>query len=76
VFAGLLGLNAGQLSQIQFYSDTGSTLLGPAGEIGFGLPGEVELMPVPEPSTWVAGGLLLGLLGYRERRRIRKALPI
>ncbi len=76
VFAGLLGLNAGQLSQIQFFSDSGSTLLGPAGQIAFGLPGEVELAPVPEPSTWMAGGLLLGLLGYRERRRLRKALAL
>ena len=33
---------------------------------------EVGFSPtaVPEPSTFIAAGLLLGLLGYRERRRI------
>ena len=33
--------------------------------------GTFELVPVPEPSTWVAGTLALLALGYTQRRRIR-----
>ncbi len=31
-----------------------------------------ELTAVPEPSTWIAGGLLLGLIACRERRRFKR----
>ena len=75
LFSGLTGLTSQQLSQITFFSDNGLTRIGTgAAEITFGAGSQVELVPVPEPSTWVAGGLLLGLLGYRERRRLRSLL--
>jgi hypothetical protein len=75
LFAGLTGLTPQQLSQITFYTDNGITQIGSGvSEITFGAGSQVELVPVPEPSTWVAGGLLLGLLGYRERRRLRTLL--
>jgi autotransporter-associated beta strand protein len=57
------GLNSTQLSQINFYSDSGTTLVG-NGQYNPG--GEVS--PVPEPSTVFAGLTLLSLAAYRERR--------
>ena len=33
-----------------------------------------ELVAVPEPSTVVAGLLLVGIVGWRERRRISSLL--
>jgi autotransporter-associated beta strand protein len=75
LFTSLTGLTSTQLGQITFYSDNGLTQIGSGvSEITFGAGGQAELVPVPEPSTWVAGGLLLGLLGYRERRRLRTLL--
>jgi autotransporter-associated beta strand protein len=74
LFTQFTGVTAGQLGQITFYSDNGLTPIGGATQITFGPGGQAELVPVPEPSTWVAGGLLLGLLGYRERRRLRTLL--
>jgi autotransporter-associated beta strand protein len=53
------------LANVQFYSDSGTTLIG----IGGGLIG-TELVPVPEPTAATAALLLLGTLGYRERRRL------
>jgi autotransporter-associated beta strand protein len=74
LFAGSsTGLTATDLSKITFYSDNGLTALGPTSEISFNGT-HAELVPVPEPSTWIAAGLLLGLMGYRERRRIREVL--
>ena len=52
-----------------FFSDAGSTALGSqAGQISFG--GNQELVPVPEPTTIFGALALLGLVGYRERRRL------
>ena len=41
-------------------------------QVNFGGNNYYELTAVPEPSTWIAGGLLLGLLAYRERRRFKR----
>ena len=41
-------------------------------QVSFGGNNYYELTAVPEPSTWIAGGLLLGLLAYRERRRLKR----
>jgi hypothetical protein len=78
VFSNYAGtLSAAQLNQITFFTDNGLTQIGSGGaEIRFGAGSQVELVPVPEPSTWVAGGLLLGLLGYRERRRLKTLLAL
>ncbi len=64
------GLTAEQLSQIAFYSDSGTTFLGWAGYAN-DLDGEV--VPVPEPSTWFATALAFGALGVTQLRRMRKA---
>jgi len=61
------GLTADQLSQITFYSDSGSTLLGSAGYT-IGMDGEIA--PVCEPGTWLAAVLGLGGLGVTQRRRV------
>jgi autotransporter-associated beta strand protein len=65
------GLTATQLSQIAFYSDSGTTLLGTA-VYASGLDGEV--VPVSESSTWFAAALAFGGLGFTQRRRMRKFL--
>lgn len=52
------GLTVDQLSQIAFYSDSGTTFLGPAGFV-IGMDGEIA--PVPEPSMWFVAALPLGL---------------
>ena len=65
------GLNAGQLGQIQFYSDAGNTALGSGALIL--ADGEIipNLVAVPEASTWLAGGLaILGVI-FSQRRRLR-----
>jgi autotransporter-associated beta strand protein len=63
------GLTAGQLAQIIFYSDAGLTSLGSAVILSTG-----EVIPVPEPATWVCLGALTALLGWRERHRLVGAL--
>jgi autotransporter-associated beta strand protein len=62
------GLTAGQLAQIRFYSDAGTTFLGLGMFIG------TEVVPTPEPATWVSLGALAALLGWRERRRLAGAV--
>ena len=67
------GLSAGQLTQVSFYSDSGSTLLSnyamilSSGEI---VPG--VMTPVPEPSTWAAAALALGAVVWTQRRRFAR----
>ena len=62
------GLLASQLSQIHFYSDSDTTLLGSysgfTGSLG-------EIVPVPEPSSVFIALGLYGLIGFRERQRSR-----
>ncbi len=60
------GVPANGLSQINFYSDSGMSSFRPA---GFG-PDAGEVSPVPEPSSVAIGVGLLGLAGWRERKRI------
>jgi hypothetical protein len=65
------GLTLPQLSQISFYSDSGTTFLGTG---GFTIGMDGELGPVPEPSTWVAAALAFGYIGFTQRRRLRRLL--
>jgi len=67
------GLTVAQLSQISFYSDSGSTFLG-VGSWGTDLDGEVvPLAPVPEPSTWIGAALALGAIGFTQLRKRSRA---
>src|SRR6185503_15469508 len=61
VGSGLTALTAQQLSQVLFYSDAGSTLIGHGTLLGTG-------QLVPEPSSWMLAASLLGLCGLRGRR--------
>ena len=63
------GLNASQLSQISFYGDSGTGFLGTAGINSSG-----ELSVIPEPSTVFGLVGLAGLVGWRERKRLRGLL--
>ncbi len=60
------GLTAAQLGQISFFSDAGAT---PLSRAGFG-PLNGEVSPVPEPSSVAIGVGLVGMIGWRERRRV------
>ena len=63
-------VSAQALEAIIFYSDSGTTLLGTGSQIIFGSPTTAfEIVPVPEPTTILGALALLGLVGYRERRR-------
>jgi hypothetical protein len=59
------GLTPAQLASISFIdpNELGS------GSYGAQLLGTGELIPVPEPSFWLAGGILLGIAGLHHRRR-------
>lgn len=72
LFTSLGSLSAGELSQIHFFSGAGSGALGDGRQISFG--GNQELVPVPEPTTIFGALSLVGLVGYRERRRFRRML--
>jgi fibronectin-binding autotransporter adhesin len=54
------------LSSVQFFSNNGTAQVGIGSAFYSGTTG--QLVPVPETSTAVATALLLGLVGYRERR--------
>jgi fibronectin-binding autotransporter adhesin len=62
-------LTSTQLSQIEFYSGAGTGDLGSAGILASG-----QIVPVPEPATWLAGLLICGLVGCSQRRRLRGLL--
>jgi hypothetical protein len=63
------GFSAGQLAQFQFYDDTGTAIGAGAMEIAFN--GWTEIVPVPEPSTWISGFLSLGgLIVFTAKRRV------
>jgi autotransporter-associated beta strand protein len=63
------GLTSAQLSQIQFFSDSGTTALGAGYILGTG-----QVVPVPEPATWLALAALLGAVGFLERHRLVELL--
>jgi autotransporter-associated beta strand protein len=65
------GLTGSQLAEIRFYSDSGITPLTVALSPLLLCTGEV--VPVPEPGTWLAAASALALLAWRERRRLRNA---
>jgi hypothetical protein len=33
---------------------------------------DIQLVPIPEPATWIGGALLLGALVFTQRRRLRR----
>lgn len=78
LFSGLGGYSANDyVSNIWFYSDNGSTLLGQQGRLIAANGGGYELVAVPEASTWLslAGLFALGYL-IRQRRKSTAATRI
>jgi hypothetical protein len=63
------GLTSGQLGQINFYS--GTTVGSFLGTAKFTGTGDGEIVPVPEPTAVGVALGVLGLIGWRERRRLR-----
>src|SRR5207237_378854 len=59
------GLTGAQLNQISFYSDAGNSLFGG----GAAILSSGEVVPIPEPSTWLAAALAVGVIGHSQRRR-------
>jgi fibronectin-binding autotransporter adhesin len=41
--------------------------------VSYAIPGEIDLVAVPEPSTWIGGALALLAVGYTQRKRFSKA---
>ena len=67
----ITGLSALQLSQINFYSGSGTGFLGIA-SWGSDFDGEIVPVPIPEASTWIGGALVLGALCFSQRRRLQR----
>jgi autotransporter-associated beta strand protein len=63
------GLTQAQLGSISFYSGAGTGFLGTG---GFAPDMDGEVVPVPEPSTWIGALLALGAIGFAQRKRFRR----
>lgn len=59
------GLTSAQIAEIQFVNPDGYA----AGTYGATILSSGELVPVPEPSTWIAAALALGAAALSYRRR-------
>lgn len=35
---------------------------------------DLQLVPIPEPATWIGGALMLGAIGFTQRRRLRQLI--
>ena len=57
---------AGQVAEFQIYSDNNQNVQSLTNSLG----ATYGITPVPEPTTWAAGLLSLGVLGYSQRRRL------
>ena len=53
------GLTSSQLAQIAFYSGDSTGFLGMTGILSTG-----EIVPVPEPTTWLGGALAAAAIAY------------
>jgi hypothetical protein len=76
VFANDANLTAENLAKISFYSGSGSGFIGTAFEQGFAISGftGTQIIPVPEPETWVTAVLLLLGLGIYLRRQAKRKI--
>jgi autotransporter-associated beta strand protein len=69
LFAADPGLTNAQLANIAFFNDSNVAFTVGGTLIAYG--NEFELVPVPEPSTWLAAALALGAVGFSQRKRVR-----
>lgn len=65
------GFTVANLANWQFSNDAGTNYATGGLEIPYN--GYFEIVPVPEPATWVGGAMLLGTVGTAIRRRRRTA---
>src|SRR5205823_4789437 len=62
------GLTGTQLAEIVFYSDSGITQYGgPTTILSTG-----EVVPIPEPGTWISASLAFSALLFTQRRRFSR----
>jgi autotransporter-associated beta strand protein len=64
-------LTNAQLANYQFFNDAGTAFAIGGTIIAYG--NEFELVPVPEPSTWVAAALALIAIGFSQLRKRSRA---
>lgn len=69
LFANDPGFTLANLANWQFYNDANVAFA--TGGIEIVYNGYFEIVPVPEPATWLGGALLLGATGMTWRRRSR-----
>jgi hypothetical protein len=62
LFATSPGLTNAQLANFAFFNDSHTPFAVGGTIIAYG--NEFELVPVPEPSTWIGGALAVGVLGW------------
>ena len=64
------------LATFASHSDVFDTLTGlPANYTRVFSATDIELVPVPEPATWIGGSLALAALAFAHRRKLRPFLP-
>lgn len=63
-------LTNAQLANIAFFNDSNTPFAIGGTLIAYG--NEFELVPVPEPSTWIGGALALAAVGFMQRRRFAR----
>jgi autotransporter-associated beta strand protein len=67
-------LTTTDLANWTFFNDSGTAFATGATVIPFG--NEFEIVPVPEPSTWIGGALALLAVGWTQRKRFAKRLRV
>jgi len=68
------GYSLTDLANVQFTDDAGGNFALGAQLIDFN--GYSELVPVPEPSTWIGAALALVAIGWTQRRRFLRKSPV
>jgi hypothetical protein len=63
-------LSGSELEKISFYSDFGSSFVGNGFQLMAGTY-QYEVIPVPEPETWVAALILLAGAGFAWSKKFR-----
>lgn len=72
LFISSTGLTDAQLASFQFTDDSGALLGSGATEIAFN--GYFEIVPIPEPGTWMGAALAMGAILLTQRRRFSRLL--
>ena len=71
LFATNPGLTAAQLANYMFFNDSATAIGSGATIIAYG--NEFELVPVPEPATWIVAALAIGVIARNQQRRFSRA---